>query len=104
MNIKKCIGKRIKELRKQRNLSQEKLAEILDISQNGLSCIERGENFFTSETLEKLLHVLGVEPEDLFNFKAFQPNDDLMNEIVAMLQRQPDKIQDVYKITRALTL
>jgi len=104
MDIKKCIGQRIKELRKQRGLSQENLAEILNIAQNSLSCIERGENFFTSETLEKLLQVLEVEPEELFNFKSFQPREDLMREIITMLEHQPDKIQDIYKITRALTL
>lgn len=52
MNIKQLIGLRIKELRKAKHLSQEKLAEMLDISQNALSYIEMGENFFTSETLE----------------------------------------------------
>ena len=104
MNIKKCIGQRIKELRKRNGLSQEKLAEKLDISQNAMSFIENGKNFITSDTLEKLLTVFEVEPEELFNFKSFQPRTDLMREIISMLEKQPDKITDIYKITRALTL
>ena len=53
MDIKKAIGKRIKEVRKSRGLSQKKLAEMVDIAQNTLSYIETGDNFFTAETLEK---------------------------------------------------
>lgn len=46
MNIKQKLGLRIKELRKQNGFSQERLAEMIDISQNSLSKIEIGENFF----------------------------------------------------------
>ena len=104
MNIKKCIGQKIKELRKRKGFSQEKLSEMIDISQNALSLIENGENFFTSDTLEKLITAFDIEPEELFNFKHLQPKDNLMEEIIKMLENQPDKIQDIYKITRALTL
>ena len=91
MNIKKSIGKRIKELRKVRHLSQEQLAEKIDINQNALSYIETGENFFSAETLEKLINALQVEPSELF-------------EVVQMLRENPDKIKDIYKITRSLVL
>ena len=37
------IGQRIKELREQRDIKQEKLAEILNINKATLSRIERGE-------------------------------------------------------------
>lgn len=40
--IKEQLGKRIYELRKQQNISQEELAEKLDISQRSLSKIETG--------------------------------------------------------------
>ena len=104
MNIKKRIGKRIKEIRKKKHLSQEQLSEKLDISQNALSYIETGENFFSAETLEKLVNCLEIEPLELFNFDHFQPQRDLIQEIVNMLEKNPDKIQEIYKITKALTL
>ena len=53
--IKEQLGKRIYELRKQMNISQEELAEKLEISQRSLSKIETGQNFVKSNTLEKLL-------------------------------------------------
>ena len=40
MNLKNKLGKRIKELRKNKRLSQEKLSEMIDIAQNTLSGID----------------------------------------------------------------
>lgn len=103
MNIKQLIGLRIKELRKSKHLSQEKLAEMLDISQNALSYIEMGENFFTSETLEKLATALNVQPNEIFSFQHLDKKENLLDEIVQMLEKNPDKIQEIYKITKAIT-
>lgn len=103
MNIKQLIGLRIKELRKAKHLSQEKLAEMLDISQNALSYIEMGENFFTSETLEKLATALNVQPNEIFSFNHLDKKENLLDEIVQMLEKNPDKIQEIYKITKAIT-
>lgn len=103
MNIKKLIGHRIKELRKSRHFSQEQLAEMLDISQNALSYIETGENFFSSDTLEKLINALEIEPQELMTFAHLQSSDKLLNEIVEMLNKNPEKIKDIYKITKAIT-
>lgn len=104
MNIKKCIGKRIKELRKLRHLSQEQLAEKIDINQNALSYIETGENFFSAETLEKLISALDVEPSELFEVNHLQKDEQLLDEIVQMLRQNPNRIKDIYKITKSLVL
>lgn len=104
MNIKKFVGKRIKELRKKQHLSQEQLAEMIDINQNALSYIETGENFFSAETLEKIISALKIEPVELFDYNHLQTNDKLLNEIISMLKNNPDKIQEVYKITKAVVL
>ena len=53
------IGKAIKELRKQKLLSQDELAEQAGITQAALSHIERGKRPGES-TLEKLSAALGV--------------------------------------------
>lgn len=102
MNIKKSLGIRIKELRKQRNLSQERLAELVDISQNALSYIETGDNFCTSETLEKIIAALKIDPAELFDFGHQKDNETLLIEINKMLQNTPEKIPEVYKIIKAI--
>lgn len=103
MDIKKKIGTRIKELRKQRNLSQEKLAEMLEIAQNTLSYIETGNHFCTAETIEKLITALNIEPHELFTFEHFKSNEELIKEINKILEQNPAKITEFYKILKAIT-
>lgn len=102
MKLKSNIGKRIKEIRKKKGLSQEKLAELVDIEQNTLSCIETGNNFCTAETLEKIINALEVEPAELFNFGHQKDNETLLIEINSMLNKTLDKIPEVYKIIKAI--
>ena len=58
----------MKELRVERNLTQEQLASIADISVDFLSLIERGINAPSFETIEKIARALEVDVKDLFDF------------------------------------
>ena len=58
MGIKSELGQKIRRMRLKRNLTQEELAEKVDINQRTLSGIELGENFVTAETLDKLARLL----------------------------------------------
>ena len=102
MNLKNKLGKRIKELRKNKRLSQEKLSEMIDIAQNTLSGIENGDNFCTAETLEKIIIGLEIEPLELFDFGHQKDNETLLIEINNMLKNTPEKIPEVYKIIKAI--
>lgn len=66
--IKKCFGERLKTYRKIKNLTQEKLAEMVGINLRQLARIESGESFITAETLYNLCTVLEVSPKLLFDF------------------------------------
>jgi len=102
MNIKTKVGKRIKEIRKARGLSQEKLSEMIDVAQTTLSCIETGDNFFTADTLEKLVDALDIEPQELFIFDHQKDNQILITEINKMIYERPNKIPQIYKIVKAI--
>ncbi len=102
MKLKKSVGRRIKEIRKKKGLSQEKLAELVDIEQNTLSCIETGNNFCTAETLEKIINALEIDPAELFDFGHQKDNETLLQEINSMLKKTPDKILEVYKVVKAI--
>ena len=58
MGIKNLLGKKVKRLRKMRGYTQEKFAEMIDITPRNLNRIESGENFVTAETLDKILTTL----------------------------------------------
>lgn len=53
-SLKQKLGARIQEIRKSKNLTQEVLAEKIDMDKPNLSNIECGKRFMTAETLEKL--------------------------------------------------
>ena len=60
------LAQNLKKLRKQRKLSQEKLARLADISYNTIIKIETGKaNNPTFETLSKLADAFGVSMDDL---------------------------------------
>lgn len=62
------FGRRLKKLRKDRQLTQENLAELTGLSVEFLSYIERGIHAPSFKTLEKLSEVLEVSFSELFNF------------------------------------
>ena len=49
--LRNSIGRKVKSLRIERGLSQEKLAEYVNMSREHISCIERGKNLANTETL-----------------------------------------------------
>jgi transcriptional regulator with XRE-family HTH domain len=60
------LAQNLKKLRKQRKLSQEKLARLADISYNTIIKIETGKaNNPTFETLSKLADAFGVSMDEL---------------------------------------
>lgn len=56
----------IKFYRKERNISQEKLAELCDCGTSTIGCIECGRQTPSFELLVKISNALHVNPADLF--------------------------------------
>ncbi len=85
-NIKKLLGAKISQIRKERGFSQIKFAEMLGLSTNALSIIETGNGFLTAETLEKILEKLNLEPDELFSFGGIKTNEELHSNILKNLE------------------
>jgi len=64
--LRNSIGKKVKALRLERGLSQEKLAECVDMSREHISCIERGKNLAGTETLYYLAKFFKVDIREFF--------------------------------------
>lgn len=62
------FGRRLRHLRRQKDLTQEQLAEAVGISVEFLSNIERGINAPSFETLERLAAVLQLPFDAFFQF------------------------------------
>lgn len=102
MDNKVLLGKRIKELIKKKGITQEKLAELIGVEPTALSNVVTGRNYPLFITLEKIINVLDVSFEDVFKFKHQDSNENLKEQIMKILDKNPDKIRDFYKIAMAL--
>ena len=60
------LGKRIRELRKARKITQEQLAEKLEIGPANISYIENGKFAPFMKNFEKIVEIFEVEPYELY--------------------------------------
>lgn len=102
VTIKKLLGSRIKELRHGRGLSQEQLAEIVDIDTKHLSRIETGLSAPTVDRLDIIADALNVEVRSLFEFGHLDNREVQLAGIDKMLkQLDENDLKVIYRIVRS---
>ncbi|MBI5588569.1 MAG: helix-turn-helix transcriptional regulator [Deltaproteobacteria bacterium] len=103
MQEKRLLGLRIKELRKNKGLSQEELAEKAATSPNYLSRMERGTENPTLAMLIKISRALDVDMWELFEFGHGESMRELKESLVKLV-KGPDeeRIRLAVKILRAV--
>lgn len=60
------IGTKIRNLRKQKGLSQEQVADSLNISQSAYARIEKGESNSWATNMDRICNFFEIHPEELF--------------------------------------
>lgn len=85
---KKLIGKRIRHRREAAGLSQEQLAEKLELSTNHISSMECGKSLLTTKRLLVLYDVLGGTP-NYYLLGEIEPEADRMITLIKKLS--PDE-------------
>jgi Predicted transcriptional regulator with C-terminal CBS domains len=74
MDLKAKIGSRIVQLRKAKNLTQQKFAYAADMERTYLNHIEKGRKNISVATLERILDALDVSIKDFFDADIFANN------------------------------
>ena len=72
MDLKIKVGRRITQLRKAGNLSQEKFSYGADMERTYLTHIEKGRKNISLSTLEKITSALNISIKDFFDSKEFK--------------------------------
>jgi transcriptional regulator with XRE-family HTH domain len=73
MNIQTTIGLRIKELRTEKNLTQEAVAFKAEIDRTFMNHVENGKRNVSIETLEKIIcHGFEISIQDFFCNELFK--------------------------------
>jgi transcriptional regulator with XRE-family HTH domain len=61
------FGGKVREERRKRRLSQEKLAELCGLDRTYISGVERGERNVSLRNIVRIARALGVAPSELFS-------------------------------------
>lgn len=86
---KDLIGKTIKKARISNNMTQEELAECVEISANYLSKIERGLNIPSADIFLKIAEKIGLTMEDFGIYSNKENNSDCaINKIISSYDKK----------------
>ena len=68
--IRKKLGLRIKELRKEKNFSQEELADLSNLDRTYINSVENGRRNISIINIEKIANAFDLTLKDFFNFQG----------------------------------
>ena len=102
MQTSELLGLKIKEIRKQRHITQQELADVVGLDIGYISKLEVGRNFPKIGTLEKIAKALDVELYKLFQFTQAQETD-FKTEISKIYDRlNKEKQYTLYRVAKGL--
>ncbi|GFN34643.1 helix-turn-helix domain-containing protein [Tepidimicrobium xylanilyticum] len=79
-DIKYLIGQRIKELRIEKDLSQEELAKKANINRTYMNGVENGKRNISIINLNKIINALGVSYQAFFDSYIFKKGENLKDD------------------------
>ena len=91
------IGERIRDIRKEVNMSREKFSEMIDISDVFLGQIERGERSLSIKTLKRIVSYTGVSCD--YILFGNPENNDTISKINRILNKSSETtLKYVYEL------
>ena len=106
LELQKQVGKKIREIRKQRKISQMDLAYSIGMSMNTISYIELGKIASKIDTLNKIANVLNVSVFDFFNFFDFELKTNNKNIVInsILLKLKKCSYEDLIKYEQIINV
>lgn len=97
------IGQRIKKARKEKELTQEQLAEKIDVSIAFLSRIERGSSHINLKRLSQICEILGITEGEILNGVSNNSSKYLDDEFASLLKHcSPDQQRLIYDMAKVI--
>jgi len=106
-HVRKFLGQRLRALRKQQGLSQERLGDRAGLSGKFIGEVERGEKSISIDSLYHVAVALDVPLRELTDVRADKPagvpSEDA-EKIFALVgnRRRPDEVRRAYKVLQAM--
>ena len=104
MNENERLGAKIKNIRKNKGLTQELLAEKSDLSTRQIVKIENGQATPTIQTLQSIAKALDVSFNELFDNDSYDSINTVRSKARALLDSlNDDNLRLFYRILKSIT-
>jgi transcriptional regulator with XRE-family HTH domain len=106
-HVRKFLGQRLRALRKEHGLSQERLGERSGLSGKFIGEVERGEKSISIDSLYHVSVALDIPLRDLTDVRADKPAgvpSEEVEKIFALVsgRRRPEDLRRAYKVLQAM--
>ena len=103
-NIQYLLGKRFKELRKNKGYTQDKFSELLGIDPKHLSRIECGKTQPGLNLIKTAANIFDISLSKFFEIEHLENRENLILKINKIMQSAKDEqLRLIYKITKSIT-
>lgn len=98
-----ALGARLKKARIERNITQEEIADKLNVSTVFLSRLENGSSHINLKRLTEICGILGITEGEILNGVAPESQDYLFREFAEILNSvSPQKQRLIYNIAKTI--
>ena len=97
------IGKLVREYRLKKNLTQQELAELSDLSLPFINLVENNRRNLSVDTPLRILQAMEIEPSDFFKPLSYSSNQDLQL-LIEKLQVKEDSSEYIKVFLNILRL
>ncbi len=91
MSLKEIFAKNLKELRKRNKMTQEQLAELVNVAPRHISFIETGRSFPSCELLERICKVLQVDFTEVIKTEENLTREELLQKLNTIVPKLNDE-------------
>ena len=100
----KHIGKTIKTIREEKVLTQQQIAELVNMHRSNYSKVESGERDLSIDAINKVAKFFGMSIDELVNFDGKIPNEitvedkSLLEQVKLIAELEPEEKKMVFKM------
>jgi transcriptional regulator with XRE-family HTH domain len=98
------IGKIIKKIREEKRLTQQQIAELVNMHRSNYSRVETGERELSIDAINKIAKYFGMTIDQLVNFDGHIPHEvtvedkTFMEQVKLIQELEPDERSMVFKM------
>lgn len=97
------IGERLKKARLSKGLTQEDLAEALDLSVAFLSRVERGNTHINLTRLSQICSILELSEGEILNGTSSKSSNYMQSDFASLLKKcSPEKQKLIYNVAKVI--